>query len=101
MKRLLLLFALVLTGLALKAQNIAKPELSVFPNPAIDYISINDEADAVGHLAIFNLVGKKVKEFTFVKGESYYVADLPKGMYLVQIQDRSHKVLTTQKVNKR
>jgi hypothetical protein len=36
-----------------------------------------------------------------VKGDTYYVADLPKGMYLVQIQDRSRKTLTTQKVDKR
>lgn len=101
MKQLLLSFAFVLVGTALGAQSNSKPDLSVFPNPATEYISVQDKNDAVGFLAVYNLVGKKVKEFEFVKGEQYYIADLPKGMYLVQILDRSKHNLTTQKIEKR
>lgn len=101
MKKILLFFAFVLVGVALRAQSNSKPDLSVFPNPTTEYISVQDKNDAVGFLSVFNLVGKKVKEFEFVKGEQYYVADLPKGMYLVQILDRSKRNLTTQKLEKR
>jgi len=101
MKHTLLVFALVLVGAALQAQSNSKPDLSVFPNPATEYISVKDNNDAVGFVSVFNLVGKKVKEFEFVKNEQYYVADLPKGMYLVQILDRSKRNLTTQKLEKR
>ena len=101
MKQILLSFAFVLVGLALSAQSNSKPDLSVFPNPATEFISVQDKNDAVGFLSVFNLVGKKVKEFEFVKGEQYSVADLPKGMYLVQILDRSKRNLTTQKIEKR
>ncbi len=101
MKQILLSFAFVLVGVALGAQSNSKPDLSVFPNPATEFISVQDKNDAVGYLSVFNLVGKKVKEFEFVKGEQYSVADLPKGMYLVQILDRNKHNLTTQKIEKR
>ena len=101
MRYFLPFFFFLLVTMAVQAQNSSKADLSVFPNPTTEYISITDHNDAVGHIAIFNLVGKKVKEFEFVKGESFFVADLPKGMYLVQIQDRARQVLKTQKVDKR
>lgn len=83
------------------AQTNSKPDLSIFPNPATDYISVQDKNDAVGFISVFNLLGKKVKEFEFIKGEQFYIADLQKGMYLVQIQDRSKRNLTTHKIEKR
>jgi len=103
MKHTLLVFALVLVGTATLTaqQSNSKPDLSIFPNPATEYISVKDNNDAIGFVSVFNLVGKKVKEFEFVKNEQYYVADLPKGMYLVQILDRSKRSLTTQKFEKR
>jgi hypothetical protein len=101
MKRILLVSAFVLTVAAIQAQNNSKPDLSVFPNPATEFITVQDKNDAVGFVYVFNLVGKKVKEFEFVKGDQYYIADLPKGMYLVQILDRNKHGLTTQKIEKR
>lgn len=101
MKIHILLFFFLLSAAALTAQAGLKPELSVFPNPTSEFNSVNDQRDQVGHIAIYNLVGKKVKEVEYNRNDQVYVADLPKGMYLVQIQDRTRKVLTTQKVDKR
>lgn len=103
MKQLLLLFVFMLGGLALSAQqtNPSKLELSVFPNPAIDNISVHDNSETVAEVDVFNLVGKKVKSFEHVKGEYHYVGDLPKGVYLVQMLDKSKRILTTQKIDKR
>lgn len=101
MKHFLPFLFVLLFSVVSKAQNSAKADLSVYPNPTTEYISVKDNNDAVGYIAVFNLVGKKVKDFEFVKGESIFVADLPKGMYLVQIQDRKREVLKTQKVDKR
>ena len=100
MKQLLLIFAFVLGVVGLRAQS-AKPDLSVYPNPATEYIFVQDNNDAVGEIQIINLIGKKVKLFTFSKGEQFYVADLPKGMYLVQILDHNKNILKTQKLEKR
>jgi hypothetical protein len=103
MKQLLLVFFLLLGGIALQAQqsNSTKPELSVFPNPAIDNISVYDNNDVVSQIIVFNLVGKKMKTFEHIKGEYHYVGDLPKGVYLVQMIDKSKRILTTQKIDKR
>ncbi|MEI6410038.1 MAG: T9SS type A sorting domain-containing protein [Bacteroidota bacterium] len=101
MKSLLLVFAFALSSVVLFAQKNSKPDLSVFPNPTTEYISVEDHTDAVGEISLFSLAGRKVKSFTFNKGEQYYVADLPKGMYLVQLIDKSKRILTTQKLEKR
>lgn len=102
MKHLLLLFALVILNLAtINAQNTPKKDLSVFPNPTTEYITVHDQNDAVSRVAVFSLVGRKLKEFDFVKGEHYSIGDLPKGMYLVQMLDRERQLLSTQKIEKR
>jgi hypothetical protein len=101
MKHLLLLFAFLLLGLAAQAQTTPKGLVSIFPNPASEFISVNDQTDQVGSLAVFNMLGKRVKQFDVVKGENYPIADLPKGMYLIQLIDKHKRVITTQKVDKR
>ncbi|MBL7807307.1 MAG: T9SS type A sorting domain-containing protein [Saprospiraceae bacterium] len=101
MKKPLLLFLLLLAAIALQAQNSPKPELSVFPNPTTEFVSVQDQADAVGQLNVFNILGKKVKTFEASKGEHYFVGDLPKGVYLVQLVGKNKQVLKSQKVEKR
>ncbi|MBK8966482.1 MAG: T9SS type A sorting domain-containing protein [Lewinellaceae bacterium] len=101
MKHCLPLIIFLLAALTVQSQNATKADLSVYPNPTSDYISVNDANDEVSYVVIFNLVGKKVKEFDFIKGESLFIADLPKSMYLVQLQNRKRSVLKTQKVDKR
>jgi hypothetical protein len=102
MKKKLLLFVFVLAGMAVKAQSIARADLSVYPNPAAEYFSVQDKHDAVGEIAIVSIVGRRVKEFEYTKGDQQYnISDLPKGMYLVQLIDKNKRVLTTQKLEKR
>lgn len=101
MKKKLLLFVFVLAGLAVQAQGTARADLSVYPNPATDFISVQDKHDAVGQIVVFSIVGRRVKEFDYIKGEQYYISDLSKGMYLVQLIDKNKRVLTTQKLEKR
>ena len=77
------------------------PKITVYPNPATDYISF-DNVDNIGQVAIVNLVGRKLKMFENIqRGERYDVSDLPGGMYLVQIMDQNGKVVSTVRVSKR
>jgi hypothetical protein len=101
MKFFLLAFAFVLSSVALGAQSSSRPDLSVFPNPATDYISVEDHTDMVGEISVISMAGRKVKVFTFNKGEQYYVSDLPKGMYLVQLIDKNKRIIITEKLEKR
>lgn len=101
MKQPLLVFLFLIAGIALRAQNATHPEFSVFPNPALENIVVQDHSDAIGQVIVFNLLGKKVKTFEAAKGESYYVGDLAKGVYLVQLVGRNKQVVKTQKIEKR
>ncbi|MCS7037488.1 MAG: T9SS type A sorting domain-containing protein [Saprospiraceae bacterium] len=98
---LLLSFFLTLFAGSAASQSAARAELSVYPNPAVEYIAVNDPAENVGYVVMFNLVGKKVKELEYSKGANVPVGDLPKGMYMVQLQDRQRNVLKTQMMDKR
>lgn len=76
--------------------------VKIYPNPAFNFIGLNNIAD-VGSIIIYNLVGRKMKKFIpqNQKGEQYDIADLPRGMYLVQLLGKDGKVVTTQRMSKK
>ena len=82
------------------AQLTSKKTISVFPNPAVNFIGLSETED-VKQLIVFNVVGRKMKSFMVSEGEKYNIAELPKGMYLVQILDYNNKIITTQRLSKR
>lgn len=73
--------------------------IKIFPNPAVDYISIDGEAD-IERLVIYSLIGRKMKTFRTRNGDKYDVTDLPKGMYLVQFLAKGDHILTTRRLQK-
>ena len=102
---LLLFFFLLFAAKAAFSQSAFKgqdrPSLAIYPNPAVEYIAVNDDDGLVNQIVIFNLVGKKVRSFTATPNERFIVGDLPKGMYLVQLLDTDNKIINTQKVSKK
>jgi len=89
-----------LTAKGISAKSFINKELKVFPNPATNFIQIK-ESSKVGAIIIYNLIGRKIKNFTPVKDKAYQITDLPKGMYLIQLLDFSGKVLSTQRLSKK
>lgn len=77
-----------------------KLKISIFPNPASDFIQLENGAK-VNQILVYNLVGRKMKTFKAVEDEKYDISALPHGMYLVQLVDKSKKIITTQRINKR
>lgn len=75
-------------------------QLKVYPNPATHFIQI-ENTKGIAALVVYNLVGRKIKEFQVEKGKSYSITDLPKGMYLIQFIGLDSKILTTQRLSKR
>lgn len=75
-------------------------KVTVYPNPATNYISV-DRATNIKQISIINLVGRKMKTFkNIVADEQYDVSALQSGMYLVQVIDKSNKIITTQRISK-
>ena len=79
----------------------AAKQLMVYPNPATNFIMLKNST-GVKEVRIFNLIGRQVANFTDIeKGQSYPVANLPNGMYLVQLIDASNDIMSTHRMNKR
>ncbi len=76
------------------------PTIKIFPNPATEYIELS-ENEKVAKIIIYNLTGREMKRFDAYNGEKYYVGDLPKGLYLVQLLDNKNQNIVTQRVSKR
>lgn len=75
--------------------------LQVFPNPVMDFISLNN-SEGVKEIMIFNLIGSEVMNIKVgMEGDKYFVGDLRVGMYLVQIIGTNNKTLKTLRLSKK
>jgi hypothetical protein len=72
---------------------------SVYPNPAVDYIQIQDGSD-VKFIEVHNALGRKILDFNAVNTGRYDIGDLPKGMYMVRMLDRNRNIIRTQRISK-
>lgn len=87
-------------GIATSPLNQENPIISIFPNPTADFITIDDNENAVSSATIFNLLGKKVITFTVNGPTTYDLMALQKGIYLVQLKDGQDNILQTVRVKK-
>lgn len=58
---------------------------TIYPNPVKDQLTITSENEKITSIKIINVTGKTIKVFT-ENITTINVADLPKGLYLLQIQ---------------
>lgn len=68
--------------------------VSVYPNPVQDSFKVNLDSNADKSkvtLELFNLNGAKVK--TFKHADSYDISSLPKGVYILEINNGTSKVV--------
>lgn len=74
-------------------------DVSVYPNPAQSDLNVTfDRKMGVEKVAIYNLIGKKVKSYR-VTGESakLNISDTPSGIYFVRFMNNSGQVLATRR----
>ena len=101
MKRNILVLFFGTLALTVSAQTSkSSPQISVYPNPATDYIKLSDE-DLGRNIFVSNMLGRKMRTFDIVKGENYEIGDLPNGLYLIQIVGKNNKILATQRLIKK
>lgn len=77
-----------------------KIDIKIYPNPATDYIGITNP-ESVVKLMVFSIVGRQVAAFETAEGDKFFVGELPRGMYLVQMLGAKGEILATQRLNKR
>lgn len=75
-------------------------ELLIYPNPATDYIQIRND-ESIKQINVYNVVGKQLRSFNHVAGQSHSVQDLNKGIYLVRLMNSQGEVIKSMKLSKR
>ncbi|MBR9847625.1 MAG: T9SS type A sorting domain-containing protein [Algicola sp.] len=73
-------------------------ELSIYPNPTLDYLSIKNGQN-IEKVLIYDISGKLVSQFNN-KYENLYLGDLASGSYFVKIID-SNSITTNRKLLKK
>ena len=74
-------------------------EIKLFPNPVDDEfrIKINQE---VGFVTIYNILGKEVSKFRSSADQTYSVASLKRGIYIVRIFDKKEQLIKALRMSK-
>lgn len=73
-----------ITGVSID-ENTINNNITIYPNPVKDQLKITTENEKINSIKIMDVAGKMIKEFT-QNITIINVANLPKGLYLVQIQ---------------
>ena len=71
---------------------VRERELSITPNPATSYISINNDINIVS-IEIFNLVGNIIKKETNFTNNTIEISELASGVYIIKITDEDNKTI--------
>lgn len=86
---------LKIIGEAMATNDLNKTEISVYPNPVVDQLTIQSNK-SVDEVAIYDVEGKLLASFT--NTDKINFSNYPKGVYLVTVT--TGKVIKTQKVIK-
>ena len=87
-------------ALVSSSKDLDKVRLSVFPNPATDYVEVRGGQN-VGRLVIYSVLGREMRSFPVLSGSRYYVGDLPSGLYLASLVNKNGNILKTFRLSKR
>jgi len=77
--------------------NIRYKRYSLYPNPTSGTINFSlKNSDSLNRLTLFNLSGKRLKEFSINEGQ-FSIQDLPAGVYILQVShaegSEHHKII--------
>ncbi len=75
-------------------------DISLYPNPALDVINLIEDED-VKQIEFYNIVGKKLKSYDHIKGQSHDVSEFSKGIYLVRLLNKSNNILKVLRMTKK
>jgi len=74
--------------------------INLYPNPVQDLINLKNDEE-VSQIEIYNIVGKKIKSFDHLKGQSHDVSDFNKGIYLIRLLNKSNNILKVLRMTKK
>jgi len=72
-------------------------EVSVYPNPTTDFITIDESDFTIENVEVFNILGKKVKT---TNKSRFSVNEFSNGVYILRINTTEGKTVTTKIIKK-
>lgn len=76
--------------------------VKVYPNPATDYFSIQDDYDVVERVVVYNMIGRVMKNYltSTNPNNKYILNDLPEGLYIIRLLNARGGTVKTIRLNK-
>lgn len=74
-------------------------ELSIYPNPAQDFITVN--GSDISKIDIHDIAGRKIKSFSHTPNVAHDISFLRNGLYIVRMFDTRGKIAKSIRLNKR
>jgi hypothetical protein len=89
-------YDITINGLGTSSRNIEDENgnIRIFPQPAIDFITIEHPFEELAHIQILNLLGQNMGVMEAKKDHKYDVSFLPPNLYLLKVQPRKGAPLT-------
>ena len=70
-------------------------QIKIYPNPATTMFSIeaNDILKKKSRIYLYDLKGKKIKDFIYLPGKKYNIKDIKKGTYILKHKEFTRKLI--------
>ncbi len=81
-------------------QSNPDPTISIFPNPATEFITIEDSDNIVARVTFYNVLGKEIATYEANNRKTFDMMHFQNGIYLVQLKDNQDQILSTIRVRK-
>jgi hypothetical protein len=75
-------------------ENNKQENLSIYPNPATDFITIANKSNKLLNIYIFDISGKKVIQQSFNSSKKVDLSKLESGVYFIQLVDEAEMIYT-------
>ncbi|MDC0176743.1 T9SS type A sorting domain-containing protein [Polaribacter sp.] len=82
-------------GATASVDDFFSSQISAYPNPAKDFIQVSSTREITG-IAMYNLIGKKVVNFSSVNNNRIDTSKLAKGIYVLKVS--SNELVGTKKI---
>ena len=87
-------------SISTSTRDLQPESIQLFPNPSTDYFQLN-RIDNIDHLVLYNVLGRKIREYDADNGARYRLNGLPDGIYLLALVNDRKGVVRTLRIQKR
>jgi hypothetical protein len=78
---------------ATSSETVVKDNIKIFPNPAMDVLKIEDLSGRDFNYTVYTVDGRILLTGSSVQGSLIQTADWPQGIYLLQVEDFTGKMM--------